>query len=210
MSTSPFLRNTLPVITTFIAAVIVLIPYYFKVPALVEMSKELVRWNVILAAFALALGIGGMVRMHAGKVQRRSPDTPYSIGMLATLVVFVWFGFTQGTRGAQYKWLYDNLLMPFQATSFATTFFFITSAAFRAFRIKNAQSIVLLASALLVMGRVGIEAAAFPELEKISAWIMDIPNTAGMRAVTIGGSIALVSNAFRIITGLERSHFGRD
>lgn len=203
-----FIRTRLPIIVTFVAGVIIIAAYYFNLPAWAELTKELVRWNIILAAFALALGLASMIRLHLGRIQRGSKDAVYSAVMLATLAGFIGVGLAQTTGGATYSWLWDHVLLPVQATSYATTFFFITSAAYRAFRIKNAQAAVLLGAALLVMGRVGLGAVLIPQLQPISAWIMDIPNTAGMRAVTIGGALALVGNAFRIVVGLERGHLG--
>lgn len=203
-----FIRTKLPLVVTFVAAFIIVTQYYFNVPAWKALSAELLRWNVVLAAFALALGIGGIVRLHVGRIQRKAPETPYSLILLATLALFLAVGFAQTTRGVTYRWLWDYILVPVQATSYATTFFFITSAAYRAFKVRNSYAAVLLLSAVIMMLRVGIFAAYMPWMPKISAWVWDIPNTAGMRAVTIGGALSLVGNSFRIIVGLERGHLG--
>jgi len=203
-----FVRTRLPLIVTFVAGFIIIAQYYFNIPAWKALSADLLRFNVVLAAFALALGIGGIVRLHSGRIRRRAPEAPYSMLCLVTLALFLVVGFAQTTRGTTYRWLWDYILLPVQATSYATTFFFITSAAYRAFRVKNSYAAVLMASAVIMMLRVGIFASAMPWMPNISAWVWDIPNTAGMRAVTIGGALSLVGNAFRVIIGLERGHLG--
>lgn len=203
-----FLRLQLPILVTFVAAFIIVVQYYVHVPALTTLSAELLRWNVVFAAYALILGIGGIVRLHWGRVSRRAPEMLYSIICLVTLAMFLVVGAVQTTRGPLYQWLWDSILLPVEATSYATTFFFITSAAYRAFRVKTGYSAVLMIAAILMMLRIGMFAAIMPFTPDVAAWVWDIPTTAGMRAVVIGSALSLVGNSIRVIIGLERGHLG--
>ena len=203
-----FIKNEVPVILTFIAGLIVILGFYLAVPALGELSNELVRWNVILAAFALMLGLGSVVSLHIGRIVKHERDAVYSYATLIALVIFVVVGISDTTQGSNYQWLYDSIFTPLASTTYATTVFFITSAAYRAFRIKNSYAAVLMVAAILTMMKVGIFAAVIPATPQIAAWIWDIPNTAGMRAVVIGTALSLAGNAFRVLTGLERGHLG--
>mgnify|MGYP000855550595 CR=1 FL=1 len=203
-----FLKNQLPVVVTFVAAVTIVLNFYVDIPGLETVSNELVRWNVVLAAFALILGIGNIIKLHLKKIVRHEPDVFYSYVTLGTLAVFIIVGVVDTTEGSTYQWLWDSILLPLESTMYATTMFFITSAAYRAFRVKNAYAAVLMVSAILMMLRVGIFASFMPFTPDVAAWIWDIPNTAGMRAVVVGTALSLAGNAFRIITGLERGHLG--
>jgi len=203
-----FIKNELPIIVTFVAGLIVILGFYLAIPALGELSNELVRWNVILAAFALMLGLGSVVSLHIRRIVKHEPDAVYSYATLIALVIFIVVGVSDTTQGSNYQWLYDSVFQPLSATTYATTIFFITSAAYRAFRIKNSYAAVLMVAAILTMMKVGIFAAIIPATPKIAAWIWDIPNTAGMRAVVIGTALSLAGNAFRVLTGLERGHLG--
>jgi len=203
-----FIKSKLPLVVTFVAAFIIIAQFYFDIPAWKTLAAELLRWNVILAAFALTLGIGGIVKLHWGRISRRAPTAFYSAATLITLALFLVIGIAQTTRGTTYGWLYDYIYNPVAATSYATTFFFITSAAYRAFRIKNSYAAVLMISAILMMLQVGAFAAFMPFAPKISAWVWNIPTSAGMRAVVIGGALSMVGNSFRVIVGLERGHLG--
>jgi len=88
--------------------VLIVFQYYFNAPALAPYAKQMVNWNVILAAFALVLGVGSVVRIHYNRVERRAEGWPYSIVCLATLAIWLFFGLTEGTRGTNYRWLWDN------------------------------------------------------------------------------------------------------
>ena len=203
-----FIKNELPIIVTFVAGLIVILGFYLAIPALGELSNELVRWNVILAAFALMLGLGSVVSLHIRRIVKHEPDAVYSYATLLALVIFIVVGVSDTTQGSNYQWLWDSVFQPLSATTYATTIFFITSAAYRAFRIKNSYAAVLMVAAILTMMKVGIFAAVIPATPTIAAWIWDIPNTAGMRAVVIGTALSLAGNAFRVLTGLERGHLG--
>jgi len=203
-----FLKNRLPLIVTFVAGIIVVAQHYTNIPSVDSLASELLRWNVILAAFALVLGIGGIVQLHTGRIRRGGADAIYSVICLVSLVVFLVIGAVNTTTGKYYQWLWDYILLPVQSTTYATTFFFISSAAYRAFRIKSAYAVVLMVAAILTMTKVGLFAALMPITPKIASWIWDIPNTAAMRAVVVGSALSLVGNSFRILLGFERGHLG--
>ncbi len=203
-----FSKRQVPLAVAFATGMLILLQYFLKIDAWALIVSNMVNWNVIISAFALAVGMGNLFVIHSKKLRMKGKETLYSFVLLFAMVVWFIIGVSQGTTGRVYKQLWDNMLLPAQATMYSTTIFFITSAAYRAFRVKNAQAAVLLISALLVMGRVGIGAVLWPGFQTVSSWIMAIPNTAGMRAVTVGGGMALVGNSIRIILGLERNYLG--
>ncbi len=89
--------------------------------------------------------------------------------------------------------------------------FYIGSASYRAFRAKNFEATLLLVAGVIVMlGQAPIGATISKTIPKISGWILDVPNTAGMRGIILGASIGAVSQAFRIMLGIERRHLGAD
>jgi hypothetical protein len=131
--------------------------------------------------------------------------------------------------------LFDTLIFqriydPLQGTMFSLLAFFMASAAYRAFRAKSLEASLLLLSAFLVMlGRVPIGEKVGELLEfmlawvpllsqidfssligEISSYIMEVPNTAGQRAIMIGAALGMVAASFRIWIGLEKEYLGRD
>jgi hypothetical protein len=85
--------------------------------------------------------------------------------------------------------------------------FFITSAAFRAFRARNKEAVLLLVAAVLVMlGRVPIGSAIWSGFPDVTEWIMSFPNAAAKRGIRLGIDLGLISMALRMILGIERSY----
>ncbi|MBC8214088.1 MAG: hypothetical protein ISR90_01690 [Candidatus Marinimicrobia bacterium] len=70
------------------------------------------------------------------------------------------------TEGSLFYWMFQNIFTPLSATMFALLAFFVASASYRAFRIRNFEATLLLGSGVLLMlGRV-------PAGQVISGWVM--------------------------------------
>jgi hypothetical protein len=203
------LRKELPFWVGLAAAAIIMVDYFFNIPALSQASKDILQWRIILSAFALALGIGNLTRIHSHIIAQRKPYWTFSVLLLFTLYAYLLLGIATTTRSPQYKFWWDNLYQPLHGTWYSMTVFYMTSACWRAFRIRNSQAAIMLASAVLVMlGNVGIGKVMWSQLPVIAAWINSIPTNAGMRGITIGASLGMISLSLRVIVGLERGHLG--
>lgn len=118
---------------------------------------------------------------------------------------------TWGRDGRVFVWIYDHVFDPCNSTMFALLAFFVASAAFRAFRARNAEAALLLGAAILVMlGRAPLGGAISDIFPTLSQWLIDIPNNGGRRAIMMGAAIGAVATGLRVIVGLERSHLGSD
>jgi len=208
-------RTTLPLVITFIVGMIMLgeafIPHWrYRV-----ISENMFEWGLILAAAAFLLGLINLVQVNLPKVLRRETDWGYKAIMLVALVATLVVGFAGGADrlndGEAYKWVFDFVFIPLNATMFALLAFYIASAAFRAFRARNIEATVLLVAAIIVMiGRVPIGEALSERLPTIVNWLMEVPNTAARRAIFVGAALGAIATGIRIILGIERSHLGGD
>jgi len=85
--------------------------------------------------------------------------------------------------------------------------FFITSAAFRAFRARNIEaSLVLVAGTIMVLSNSPVIANYIPIVKDIGLWIREIPNMATFRAVMIGAALGSIALAVRTLMGIERGY----
>lgn len=207
------MRTTLPLVITFIVGMIMLgeafIPHWrYRV-----ISENMFEWGLILAAAAFLLGLINLVQVNLPKVLRRETDWGYKAVMLVALVATLIVGFAGGAdrlnNGEAYKWVFDFVFIPLNATMFALLAFYIASAAFRAFRARNIEATVLLVAAIVVMiGRVPIGEALSERLPTLVNWLMEVPNTAARRAIFVGAALGAIATGIRIILGIERSHLG--
>ena len=173
---------------------------------------------VIVVAFGYVLGGANVLRVNFDGIYKREPGWPYKVVLVVALLATVTIGAIEGdgflNPGMRSKWIYDNLYSPMSATMFALLAFFIASAAFRAFRIRTTEAMLLAVAALIVMlGRVPIGNVLtgwIPveslRLQGIQEWIMEIPQNAAKRAILIGAALGVMATGLRVILGIERSY----
>jgi len=111
--------------------------------------------------------------------------------------------------GMGFKWLFDNVMVPLDATMFALLAFFMASAAYRTFRARTPEATVLLLVAVIVMlGRVPIGEMFYKHMPQVSEWFMMVPTVAAKRGILFGVALGSIATSLRIILGIERSHLG--
>jgi hypothetical protein len=210
------MKRTLPLVITFFVGIFMIGEFFIPHWRYRLITAQFLEWGLVLAAGTFLLGLVNLVQVNLPKVVRREKDWPYKLIMLLTLALTLVVGFAEGgarqEAGHVYKWLYDFVFIPLNATMFALLAFYIASAAFRAFRARNVDAALLLAAAVVVMiARVPL-GESIPiigdYLPKFMNWIMDVPNIAARRAIFIGAALGAVATGLRVILGIERSHLG--
>jgi hypothetical protein len=181
-------------------------------------------WFNILAVFAFGLGAASLLKVHGGRVLRRQRDWPYSLaGLIAFGVVLVAglarVGGDPSDAGSTVHWIFRAVISPLQASIFALLAFYIASASYRAFRVRSREAAALLAAALIILlGRTPFghsltdwlpASLSFLRLENVALWVVQVPNTAGQRAITIGIALGTVAMSLRLLLGIERGLLGR-
>lgn len=216
------MKKQLPLFLAFLAGVAAIVTYFL--PASEQADKVGASWMIIIAAFALLLGILSLFQVNLGKVLRGHKDAPYASVLLLALVLTAGLGVLGGTDRsvldpANPAWndvfknkcfvIFDLAIKPMQQTMFSLLAFFIASAAFRAFRVRSFEAGLLLVSAFVVMlGRIPIGGMIHPALPEASSWIMNTITMAGNRAILFGVAIGSIAISLKIILGIERGYMG--
>lgn len=110
--------------------------------------------------------------------------------------------------------IFNSVYTPLNSATFSLLAFFIASAAYRAFRAKNLEALILLLSAAIVMlGRVPIGDYLFSifglKISLISDYIISILNAAAQRAILIAIGIGTIIISLKLLFGVEKSHIGK-
>lgn len=208
----------------------------FFIPPAKPVSDAIADWYTILAAFAIILGASNLFFHHLSKISDQRRGWAYSVVTLVGFVVAVtcgllkvgvspaaeyptyrWSGmYTE--EGSAAWWLFEYVVTPATSTMFALLAFYVASAAFRAFRAKSVEAMLLLGTALVVLlGRsyagTVLSAPLPPALSFASVTdyvIMSVFNTAGQRAIMIGIALGVAATSLRILLGMDRSYLGAE
>ena len=149
---------------------------------------------------------------------------PLAIGDLVSTQLRLYAPLTRDYRwnGGAFWYTYEYFLNPLAQTMFATLAFYVASAAFRAFRARNTESVLLLTTAFVILLGQTFAGAwltdalpeeggwAFFRIENLKNWIMLIFATAGNRAIMIGVALGIAATSLKILLGVDRSYLGSD
>ena len=216
------MRTTVPLVIGFLAGTFMFVQFFVPHHAGVAGFEMLLSWQRIVAAFAMVLGIASLFRSHWDKIRRRQRDYFYSVATLIAFLVMCYMGIVHpGEEGRliervcdpaeaeTFRWLFDNVFVPLDATMFSLLAFFIASAAYRTFRARSPEATVLLLVAVVIMlGRVPIGEMFYDKMPRIYEWVMMVPALAGKRGIIFGVVLGSIATSLRIILGIERSYLG--
>lgn len=134
-------------------------------------------------------------------------------------------------NGSAFWFMYEYGFRPAVQTTFAMLAFYVASAAFRAFRARNIESVLLLGTAFVILlGRTFVGAwisqglvdpsqapqntweqfLSFWYIPNLTGWLMSVFNTAGNRAIMIGIALGIAATSLRVLLGIDRSYLGSE
>ncbi|MCK4545891.1 MAG: hypothetical protein KAW17_00490 [Candidatus Eisenbacteria sp.] len=212
------MSRTAAIIIAFVLGLFMMIQFFIPHPAVTGIYNTLLDIKQIVLGCAFILGVLSLIRFHAGRIRQKQAGGWYSSAALLGLAVMVVMALVWGTEDGPYRWMFNNVQAPMQATMFSLLAFFVASAAYRAFRVRNLDASVLLAVGVVVMlGRVTLGTLLSWDiggqtlsLAGASEWILHSVNVAAKRGILIGVGLGMIATALRIIIGLERTYLGRD
>jgi hypothetical protein len=205
------LKRILPTAIAISVGILVLITVFTSYPELDTVGTYLIDTAVIIASFALFLGIVNVLRVHSQKIQKRPGERPYSFVLIAAMLIVLAIGLPSlpgrpsGPSQPIVQWIFENIQAPIQASLSALLVFLVVTAAYRLLMVRNIESAVMLAVVLLVLlGQVTL--GLVPILPELKDWILDVPTLAGVRGILLGVALGALLTGIRLLLGVERPY----
>ncbi|MEE8335429.1 MAG: hypothetical protein V3S48_03225 [Candidatus Neomarinimicrobiota bacterium] len=163
-------KRQIPILIVTIVGLLTLFGWFIDEPTVESfVNDDATQWYDILASFAIFLGALNLMKMQINKIIKKKPGWIYSIIAILGFIFAITAGFfikgVEGvewgahvtTDGTLFKWMFDFVFTPLSATMFSLLAFFVASAAYRSFRIRNFEASLLLVSGIIIMiGRVPV------------------------------------------------------
>jgi hypothetical protein len=230
-------KRFVPLVIAIVAGFVLLIANF--IPYAEGWGLTAQEWFNILAVGAMVLGGGNLIKLQLMKISSKKAGWGYAavtvVCFFAAIFIgmgkfgvhpnelypnYAWSGYYL-EEGSGMWWIYQHMIVPLTSTMFAMLAFYVATAAFRAFRAKNTEATLLLVTAgIVLLGRTyaGVwlfegwlpDSLLWLRFDNLTVWIMDVPNTAGTRAITIGIALGVVATSLRILLGVDRSYLGQD
>jgi hypothetical protein len=233
-----FFKRQWPVIIAFSLGVVMWARYYVPTEEALSLQDGWAAWDRVISGFAALLGLLSLIHHHWNRIKNKRRGFGFSYITLSAIVVMALAGLLRvplpGFSGMQnssdglHMWMFNNMMVPMQATMFSVLAFYMASAAFRAFRARSVEATALLVTACIVMiGRVpladllvqwmkqsnlaftvGQQAYAYLDFPKFTEWLLNVPNAGVYRGIFLGIILSQIAISVRIIFGIERTYMG--
>lgn len=187
---------------------ITLLDTFFVNVILNSLGRAFREWTIILTAFALLLGVTNLLFVHLLRIVRRNETgSAYSVIVLVTFAVVTIVGVWFGLSSEPMAWVFNNLYVPLQSAFFGLAAFFLATAAYRALRAQNLETLWMLIAALVVfVGQIPLLTGAVSILADLRDWVLAVPSTAGVRGILIGVALGTIATALRLVIGMDRPY----
>jgi len=214
------MRRALPVILCSTIGVLMLLQYFIPHQLSQAFFERTLKMNQIIAIFALMVALVSVPRNHIRRIRARGENWQYSIILLVgfsllpiAAIIDNGLGFFTGKiniDGLVFDWVYVNVQIPLGNTVFAMLAFYITSAAYRAFRARTFDAAILLTAGIIVLlaNAPPTDMYIWSNFSLIRNWILETPSGAAQRALLLGLGLGAVSQSLRILLGIDRSWLG--
>lgn len=200
-------RRELPLFLTAILGIMAFADYFLDIPTLRTTVSDLQVWLIILAAFAMFMGVINLTIVHGRVVLRDRNPTRRILSAWTIFLMYLMalLGLLPPiTAHPSYRWLYLTTVAALDPTVYSILAFYITSASYRAFRARNLETTIFLtAGIILILYNAPIGGYIHPGIVTLGSWVMGVPIVAGQRAIMVGAAIGAVALAIRTFTGRE-------
>lgn len=202
-------KRILPASVAIGAGILVFLGYLFPHPLLTTVRDELVRWAVIIAAFAFILGFFNLLRVHLGR--SRKSGSIYSAALV--LAALVSLGLTMSALLVPAlrffgDWWFRYVLSPLQATVAGLVAFVLAVALFRLVRHRREVGVLIFLITVLIvlLGTLPVPALLGGQMVALRTWWMNVLAMAGMRGLLIGVGLGTLLIGLRILLGSDRPY----
>lgn len=163
-----FWKRQIPILIVTVIGLLTLFGWFIDEPHIESfVDDDATQWYDILMSFAIVLGGLNLMKLQIQKVMKKKSGWIYSLVAIGGFLFAITAGFfIKGvedvqwgshvtSEGTLFKWMFDYMFTPLSATMFALLAFYVASASYRAFRIRNFEATLLLVSGVIIMlGRV--------------------------------------------------------
>lgn len=203
------LRRTLPTAIAMILGVWFALDYFIDFgPGISQISGFLSTFVSILAAGAMIVGGLSVIFRYLSLVSK-GENSWYAIIVIISCLVMFGSGIPIPSLEPAYQWMNTHVRDPVNLAAYAMVFFFITSAAFRSFRIRSLDTALMVIAAFLVfIMNAPMSGAIHPLLPVPGEWLSNVPLFAVRRATTISTYMGIFLLWLRATLGMEKRTLG--
>jgi hypothetical protein len=206
------MRSPLALLVAVVRGMIVLIGYFFPVPAIVAIRTPMLDWAVTLSGVASLVAIIHLIfGVHLKRLRESGPKRFFSIVVISVFVIVVVTGIYFGPVDPQYQKVVTAIQVPIETSLMAVMAITLSYSSLSLLkRQHNWMGIVFFISVVLFLvinSGVLAFSTEIPILQDILSGFHQIP-AAGARGILLGIALGSIATGVRILIGSDRPYSG--
>jgi hypothetical protein len=198
-------KRVLPTIMAMLVGILVLLGYLLPLEFLAKLRDViLLRWAVILAAFALILAYLNLLRVHflrlASARKKKFTSLLVVLSALGTLVLVL----VQGAEGTWTQQVLNAVLIPGESALLALTAVTLIVAGMRILRARRTAGAVVFVVAASIILLTTVAYSVYPNVLAVLREGVDTLATSGMRGLVMGVALGVTLTGLRVLLGIDR------
>ena len=187
---------------------LVLLGYFVPVDMLLEIRLALVQWAVIIAAFAVLVGVFNLFGVHWQKIRTRQKGIVYSILLIFSMFATAVLGIAGGTNSAVLNFTLGAIIIPAEATLLALLAVTLIYASARLLRRRaDAMSFIFLGIAVVILlMSAPLPFGKIPGADVVEWFITQFFAVAGARGILIGVALGALTTGLRVLFAIDRPY----
>jgi hypothetical protein len=205
------MKIPISVVVAILTGFLVLAGYFLPLGPLQALRASLLQWAVILAGFALVVGILNLLGVHLNRVKRQQNGSFNSLVLIISLLVTVGVvGFFTPNHPVS-VWVFNNIQLPLEASLTALLAVILLYAGVRLLRRRlNLLSVLFIVTAIFVLlGTAPL--VLFGEIELLGSardYLVQVLSVGGARGILIGVALGTLATGVRVLIGSDRPYSG--
>ncbi|MEP7134950.1 MAG: hypothetical protein ABI904_08460 [Chloroflexota bacterium] len=194
------------------SGLIVLLGYFYPLPALTQLRIMLTDWAIIIAAMAVLVGIANLVFVHMDKIRKREKNSMYGALLVLSLIATFGLGLVFGPENQIVQLAVDAVIVPVEASLMAILAVTLVYASIRLFRrrtdVMTVIFLVVAVSFLFAVMPKPIDPVINDQISQPILWLASIFSRGGARGLLIGIALGTLLTGIRVLFGIDRPYGG--
>lgn len=200
------------ILTTALAmavAFIVLLGFFFPVPALLELRAILTNWAMTIGGMAVFIGVLNLVAVHIGKIQKRQKGSELGVILVFSLLSVFTYGVLFGVEDPLMQMTMNAVIAPVEAALMALLVVTLTYTGIRLLRWRrDLAAILFLAVVVLFLAAMAPKPFDNGILDGLIVNVAGTIAQGGARGLLIGVALGALLTGLRVMFGIDRPYGG--
>ena len=200
-------KRVLPTVVAMLVGILVLLGYVLPVESLTWLRDIiLLRWAMVLAAFALFVAYLSLLRVHVLRLTSVRKKKFTSLLMILSALGVLILVLVQGLEGPLAQQVLTAVLIPGESALLAVTAVTLIVAGMRILRARRTAGAIVFVVVAGIILLTNVAYSVYPEVLGILRQSIDVLATAGMRGLVMGIALGVTLTGLRILLGIDRPH----